>query len=207
MSRGESMTRPGRPHDQVSKSSSAKHPSSLGVVDEIEVRGHIVDSLLLPTILDRILQMGGSFEIRECKIGVRRSDPSYARIAIRAETPEAIDAIVGDLLEHGAAPVHPEDARTVPADIAGAFPEGFYSTTNQQTQVRFHGRWIDVQDQEMDCGIAFDATTASARCVPMIHVTEGMPIVVGHAGVRVLPVERPRETSLFGFMNSNVSSE
>ena len=34
-----------------------------------------------------------------------------------------------------------------------------------------------------------------------------MPIVVGHAGVRVVPVERPREASLFGFMGSNVSSE
>ena len=34
-----------------------------------------------------------------------------------------------------------------------------------------------------------------------------MPIVVGHAGVRVLPVERPRESTLFGFMSSTVSSE
>src|SRR4051794_22084831 len=97
--------------------------SASGAVDEIEVRGHIVDSLLLPKILDRILQMGGSFEIRECKIGVRRSDPSYARIAIKADSPEAIDAILGDLVEHGASPVHPEDARIVAADIAGAFPE------------------------------------------------------------------------------------
>ena len=51
-----------------------------GAGEEIEVRGHIVDSLLLPKILDRILLMGGSFEIRECKIGMRRADPSYARI-------------------------------------------------------------------------------------------------------------------------------
>ena len=117
-----------------------------GVVEEIEVRGHIVDSLLLPKILDRILLMGGSFEIRECKIGVRRSDPSYARIAIRADGHEALEAILGDLVEHGASPVHPEDAQVVPADIAGAFPEAFYSTTNQPTQVRLGGRWVDVDD-------------------------------------------------------------
>src|SRR5437764_6409297 len=97
-----------------------------GVIEEVEVRGHIVDSLLLPKILDRILQMGGTFEIQECRIGVRRTDPSYARIGIRAESPELIDAILGDLVEHGALPVHPEDARTVPADIAGALPEAFY---------------------------------------------------------------------------------
>ena len=55
-------------------------------VEEVEVRGHIVDSLLLPKILDRILQMGGTFEIRECRIGSRRVDPSFARIAVRADT-------------------------------------------------------------------------------------------------------------------------
>ncbi len=181
--------------------------SGAGAVEEIEVRGHIVDSLLLPKILDRILMMGGSFEIRECKIGMRRSDPSYARIAIRAQDPEALGAILGDLVEHGASPVQPEDAQTVPADIAGAFPENFYSTTNQPTEVRIGGRWVAVDDQEMDCGIVMDRGTGTARCVPMIRVAVGMPIVVGHAGVRVLPIERSREVTPFGFMGSTVSSE
>ncbi len=176
-------------------------------VEEVEVRGHIVDSLLLPKILDRILQMGGTFEIRECRIGSRRVDPSFAKIAIRAATAGELDAILGDLIEHGASPVNPEDARIQEADIAGAFPEGFYSTTNQRTQVRLGGRWIDVADQEMDCGIAVDAAARSARCVAMTDVTLGLPIVVGHAGVRVVPVERPRDSTLFGFMGSNVSSE
>jgi lysine-ketoglutarate reductase/saccharopine dehydrogenase-like protein (TIGR00300 family) len=176
-------------------------------VEEVEVRGHIVDSLLLPKILDRILQMGGTFEIKECRIGVRRIDPSYARIAIRAATHDELDAIIGDLIEHGATPVNPGDARVVQADIAGAFPEDFYSTTNQRTQVRLKGHWIDVAGQEMDCGIAIDATTARARCVPMTEVTLGTPIVVGHAGVRVVPLDRPREATLFGFMASSVSSE
>jgi lysine-ketoglutarate reductase/saccharopine dehydrogenase-like protein (TIGR00300 family) len=194
-------------HHEPPPKPAAQIASPPGAIDEIEVRGHIVDSLLLPKILDRILQMGGSFEIHECKIGVRRSDPSYARIGISADTPEMIEEILGDLVEHGASPVHPADAMTVPADVAGAFPEGFYSTTNQRTQVRHKGRWIDVQDQEMDCGIALDLATGKARCVPMIRVELGLPIVVGHAGVRVLPVERPREPTLFGFMSSTVSSE
>jgi len=176
-------------------------------VEEVEVRGHIVDSLLLPKILDRILQMGGTFEIRECRIGSRRVDPSFARIAIRAATAGELDAILGDLIEHGASPVNPEDARIQEADIAGAFPEDFYSTTNQRTQVRIGGRWIDVADQEMDCGVAVDSAARSARCVAMTDVTLGLPMVVGHAGVRVVPLERPRDSTLFGFMGSNVSSE
>ncbi len=191
------------------RAADAKGPAqdSTGVVEEVEVQGHIVDSLLLPKILDRILHMGGSFEIRECRIGSRRVDPSYARIAVRAQSPVELDAIVGDLVEHGATPVDPEDAAVVPADIGGAFPENFYSTTNQHTQVRVSGRWIDVADQEMDCGIALDVKARSARCVAMTDVEIGMPIVVGHAGVRVVPAERPRDLGLFGFMSSNVSSE
>ena len=194
------MTRDDR---QAAKAEAASAPA----IEEVEVRGHIVDSLLLPKILDRILQMGGTFEIRECKIGSRRVDPSYARITIRAASHAELDAILGDLIEHGATAVNPGDARVVPADIAGAFPEEFYSTTNQRTQVRMGGHWIDVADQEMDCGIAVDPSGRSARCVPMIDVEAGMPIVVGHAGVRVVPLERSRETTLFGFMGSNVSSE
>src|ERR1700679_2177883 len=174
---------------QVREDGSIRPANGQRVVEEIEVRGHIVDSLLLPKILDRILLMGGTFEIRECKIGVHRTDPSYARIAVQADSHEALAAILGDLVEHGASPTHPEDATIVAADIAGAFPDGFYSTTSEATQVRVKGRWITVDDQEMDCGILVDRDMGHARCIPMARVEIGMPIVVGHAGVRVLPTE------------------
>src|SRR5262249_6033306 len=162
-----------------------------GAIEEIEVRGHIIDSLLLPKILDRILQMGGTFEIRECRIGSRRVDPSYARVAVKAGSPEALAEVGGDHVGNGAHPVATGDAGGGPAHIAGAFPEGFYSTTNQQTQVRVAGQWIDVANQEMDCSIAVDPARRTARCVAMTDVAVGMPIVVGHSGVRVIPVERP----------------
>ena len=189
--------------------STAATPARLagGAVEEVEVHGHIIDSLLLPKILDRILQMGGTFEIRECRIGSRRIDPSHARIAVLADSPAVLESILGDLVEHGASRVDPEDAKTAAADVASAFPDDFYSTTNQRPQVRLSGRWVDVADQEMDCGIAVDGAAKTARCVAMTDVPLGLPIVVGYGGVRVLPVERPRGSTIFGFMGSSVSSE
>jgi lysine-ketoglutarate reductase/saccharopine dehydrogenase-like protein (TIGR00300 family) len=207
------MALPSRAEDEALMSDDDRQQATVAgradapAVEEVEVRGHIIDSLLLPKILDRILQMGGTFEIARCTIGARRVDPSYARITIHAASHAELDAILGDLVEHGATPVNPGDAHVVQADIDGAFPEDFYSTTNQRTQVRLGGYWIDVADQEMDCGIAVDHAARKARCVPMIDVRRGMNIVVGHAGVRVVPLERPRDTTLFGFMSSNVSSE
>ena len=40
--------------------------------EQIELRGHIIDSLILPKVLDEILSNGGSFTIREVDIGKQR---------------------------------------------------------------------------------------------------------------------------------------
>ena len=54
-------------------------------VEDVEVRGHIIDSLILPKILDCIMSSGGTFRIKEITIGQARTDPSYARIEVRAD--------------------------------------------------------------------------------------------------------------------------
>jgi lysine-ketoglutarate reductase/saccharopine dehydrogenase-like protein (TIGR00300 family) len=69
-----------------------------------------------------------------------------------------------------------------------------------------NGDWIEVADQEMDCGIVVESKRRP-RCIPMTEVRCGMPIVVGHAGVRVTPVERSEVRGGFNFMSSGVSTE
>ena len=176
-------------------------------VEEVELSGHIIDSLLLPKVLDEILTRGGSFEILEMQIGRSQADPSHARLEVRANSAEALDEILSQIHDHGAVPVHAKDCQILPADLDGCFPEEFYATTNYRTQVRLDGEWIDVEDQEMDCGIVIDAEGKAARCVPMTDVRKGHRIVVGHAGVRVFPAESQARHSLFEFMASPVSSE
>lgn len=177
------------------------------VVEEVEVGGHIIDSLILPKILDCITQAGGSFKIRKITIGQARADPSYALVAIEAATRQHLDDILRTIADHGAVCVTDQDCRLVEADIAGAFPEGFYSTTNQRTQVRLSGNWIEVAKQEMDCGIVVARDTTTAYCLPMSDVVGGEQFVVGHAGVRVFPHERDSEHQAFEFMTSSVSTE
>src|SRR5205809_7110147 len=177
-----------------------------GFVEEVEIQGHIIDSLLLPKVLDEILTRGGSFVIKEFRIGEHQADPSYARLEVRAGTAAALEEILDAIHDHGAVPVNDQDCAIVPADMDGAFPEGFYSTTNYRTQVRLGGEWIDVEDQEMDCGILVDPEGA-ARCLPMADVHKGDPIVVGRQGLRVFPAETTARQNLFEFMASPVSSE
>lgn len=176
-------------------------------VEEVELHGHIIDSLILPKVLDEILTHGGSYVMKDIRLGQRQADSSHARIEVRADSAERLHKILDAIHDHGAVPTHVADCRTVPADVAGAFPDGFYSTTNFRTQVRLGGEWIDVEDQEMDCGILIDPEGGAARCVPMTAVQIGDKVVVGRQGLRVFPAEPAARTDLFEFMSSPVSSE
>ena len=72
------------------------HPAaSPGLVEEVELHGHIIDSLLLPKVLDEILTRGGTFVMKEVKIGERQSDPSHVRIEVRAPNGEVMEDILG----------------------------------------------------------------------------------------------------------------
>jgi lysine-ketoglutarate reductase/saccharopine dehydrogenase-like protein (TIGR00300 family) len=178
-----------------------------GVVEEVEIQGHIIDSLLLPKVLDEILTHGGTYTLKDIRIGQRQADTSYARIEVRAPTAVQLDEILDIIHDHGATPTSADDCSVVAADMDGAFPEEFYSTTNYRTQIRLHGEWIDVEDQEMDCGILVDPEGGAARCIPMVLVRKGDQIVVGRKGLRVFPAETAARQSLFEFMASPVSSE
>jgi hypothetical protein len=75
------------------------------------------------------------------------------------------------------------------------------------TQVRLKGKWVDVQGTEMDLVIVVDRERSTARMVPMAEVRRGDAIVVGHEGIRVMPLQRAREREIFSFMASDISSE
>ena len=185
----------------------AQDAAAPALVEEVEIRGHIIDSLLLPKVLDVITSLGGAFRIKQISIGQARTDPSFALVEVQADSAERLAKILGQISDHGAVPTVWQDCRLEPADREAAFPEGFYSTTNQKTEVRLAGQWIEVGDQEMDCGIVVAADDRRARCLPMVDVRRGDRIVVGHAGVRVFPQERTAQRHLFEFMGSNVSTE
>jgi lysine-ketoglutarate reductase/saccharopine dehydrogenase-like protein (TIGR00300 family) len=182
--------------------------SSTPVLEHVEMTGHIIDSLLLPKVLDAVISRGGRYHIEELVLGERQDDPSRARIEIQADSPTQLERILSEIHPHGAIPVAAGDCRLESADIPGAFPDGFYCSTNFRTQVRVRGEWVTVQNQEMDCGIIVDENLRTARCLPMTAVKLGDRIVVGRAGTRVFPVEgEVRKGHLFEFMASPVSSE
>src|SRR5256885_2406786 len=176
--------------------------------ETVILRGHIIDSLILPKVLDQILTQGGDFKIGEIKIGQNRVDQSFARIEVSAPTHEALDDIVLRLRQHGAEVIEKADVQLAPAPADGVFPNDFYVTTNQQTFITLDGTEIEVHPALMDCAVVVDHEARRATAKKFHEVRRGMEIVVGHQGIKVVPVQRSTSrTDVFEFMSTHISLE
>jgi lysine-ketoglutarate reductase/saccharopine dehydrogenase-like protein (TIGR00300 family) len=174
----------------------------------LEVRGHLIDSMILTRIFDKIMDLKGDFNVLEFKIGKRKNELSYARLMVHGKNKKHLDQLLATLYIEGAQPVLIEEVliKLAPEDMV--MPSNFYSTTNNSTQIYYSNEWIDVRNMMMDKCIAIDIKLRTAECKMIREVRKGDMIVVGERGVKVVPEERPRQgIDIFQFMSSSSSSE
>ena len=169
--------------------------------------GHLVDSGLLSKAMDAIVRGGATFVVRDFNLGTTNVQPSRAVIDIQADSGSTIDRVLDRLVRLGfyTADIHEPDIRK--ARKAGTAPEGFYSTTNQPTEIYLRGRWQTVGNQRMDAVVVVNEDHARPVCRKLRDVHRGDRIVCGHDGIRILPEFKKRDRSDFAFMTNEVSSE
>jgi len=180
------------------------------VSETVEIRGHLLDTGVLSRCVDDVRSLGGDYVIERFDVGKDHQDESYARIRVQAPTDLDLASMLMRLNAHGVNLTDPGEAVLSAVEADGVFPLDFYSTTNLETEVRLDGRWVRVQQPEMDCGLVVSGppTHRSVRTVPVSDVVRGDTVVCGASGVRVVQVAvSSPDGSTFEFMNSQVSSE
>jgi lysine-ketoglutarate reductase/saccharopine dehydrogenase-like protein (TIGR00300 family) len=175
---------------------------------EIEVKGHLIDSMILTRIFDKIMDLKGDFQVLEFSVGKKKKDSSYARLLIQGNDRDHLHQILESVYREGAQPVSVQEVMLEPADEDMVMVDNFYSTTNNATQIYYDGSWINVQEMMMDKCIVVDTERKAAVCKMIRDIKKGDMMVVGEQGVRIIPQERPREgVDIFQFMSSSSSSE
>ena len=171
----------------------------------VEAEGHLIDSHVMESIFDKVVEYHGRFEVQEFRIGRTNTEASYLRMLVETPDASALAHLLEGLLELGCAPVDSGDAelRTVERDCCA--PEDFYSTTNHRTHVRIGDRWIESENQRMDAMIVVDQ--GRAYCRRLRDLRQGDQIVVGMRGIRVTPEPKERDRLAFAFMSNGISSE
>lgn len=172
----------------------------------VEIRGHLIDSMTLAKVMNKIVDRGGRYKFLEFEVGKNPSDTSYAQLQVTGRDGAHLVDIMNDIRTEGATTTTPTEAvfREAPADMV--LPVDFYSTTNNKTRIFRGGRWITAQHQMMDkCIILYGK---DAWCAPIRDVKKGDMVLCGEEGIHVVPPPRPRVLSgLFEFMGSGSSSE
>jgi lysine-ketoglutarate reductase/saccharopine dehydrogenase-like protein (TIGR00300 family) len=175
---------------------------------EIEVKGHLVDSSILTRIFDNIMDLKGDFTVLEFSIGKRKIDYSYARLLVKGNSKEHLSNILEFLFREGATSISLDEVKCISSPKDMVLPDDFYSTTNNPTQIFFHGQWINVENMMMDKCIVLDPQNKIAQCKINREVKKGDLVVTGERGIKIIPQERPREgVDMFQFMSSSSSSE
>jgi lysine-ketoglutarate reductase/saccharopine dehydrogenase-like protein (TIGR00300 family) len=175
---------------------------------EIEVKGHLIDSMILTRIFDKIMDLKGDFQVLEFTVGKRKRESSYARLLVSCRSQEHLYELLESVYREGAQPVSVQEVMIEPAVKDMVMPDNFYSTTNNPTQVYYNKSWIDVDNIMMDKCIVLNTEESTAICKMIRDIRKGDLIVVGERGVKIIPQERPREgIDIFQFMSSASSSE
>ena len=173
---------------------------------DVEVRGHLIDSMILTKIFDNVMDLDGKFEVIKIKVGKLKTDESFAKIRVTGKNQNHLNEILETLYRVGATLKSQKSVKLRSAPKNMVMPENFYSTTNNHTQVFHNKRWIQVDNMMMDKCIVVKSN--KAKCVPVRDVRKGDKIIIGEDGVKVTPPERPREgMNIFQFMGSGSSSE
>jgi len=148
---------------------------------EIELQGHLIDSLILTKVFDGIMDHGGSFEVLDIQVGKKKKDESYAKLLVTGTNTKNLDTILNYVYRQGATSKTQKDVMLKAATKDMVMPDNFYSTTNNPTQIFLNNKWIDVDNTMMDkCVIV---KSKKAMCVPLRQVKKGDKIVVGENGV------------------------
>jgi len=173
---------------------------------EIEVRGHLIDSLILTKIFDGVMDLGGEFEVLKIQIGKKKKDESYAELRIQGKNQNHLERILELVYREGATAKIQKEVSLKLASKNYVIPDNFYSTTNNHTLIFLKGNWINVDNMMMDKCIVVKSN--KAKCTPIRDVKKGDKIVVGEEGVKIIPPKRPREgMNVFQFMGGSSSSE
>ena len=177
----------------------------------VQITGHLMDHGILSQVLDDIREYGGDYTIERFDVGRETDEPSHAVLTVVADDDDSLQRLLMRLQTRGVNLVDPGEAELAESDMDGVLPDGFYSTTNLPTRVRVDGRWLDVENPEMDCGLILERDDEGrpqrVYTLPMSDVRAGMAVVCGASGIRVTVPVPDSSAEAFGFMESEVSSE
>jgi lysine-ketoglutarate reductase/saccharopine dehydrogenase-like protein (TIGR00300 family) len=175
------------------------------VSETVEAEGHLIDTGNFQSILTTVVEHGSEYEILRFAIGRKNEEASHLTLKLTASTGDRLQDLLSKLSVFGCFVKGTPTVVLRAADMDGAAPDDFYSTTNHRTAVFLNGEWVTAERQRMDAALVVE--NGRVMCRKLRDIRKGDQVVCGMQGVRVSPDVQSRDRPTFGFMSNEVSSE
>ncbi|HJU43504.1 MAG TPA: TIGR00300 family protein [Vicinamibacterales bacterium] len=175
------------------------------VSETVEAEGHLIDTGNFQSILTTVVEHGSEYEILRFAIGRKNEEASHLTLKLTSATDDRLQDLLSKLSVFGCFVKGTPVVVLRAADMDGAAPEDFYSTTNHRTAVFLNGEWVTADDQRMDAALVIE--NGHVVCRKLRDIRKGDQVVCGMQGIRVSPDMQSRDKPTFGFMSNEVSSE
>jgi lysine-ketoglutarate reductase/saccharopine dehydrogenase-like protein (TIGR00300 family) len=175
------------------------------VSETVQAEGHLIDTGNFQSILTTVVEHGSEYEILRFAIGRKNEEGSHLTLKLTAATDDRLQDLLSKLSVFGCFVKGTPNVVLRAADMDGAAPEDFYSTTNHRTAVFLNGEWVTAAEQRMDAVLVIE--NGHAVCRKLRDLRKGDQVVCGMQGIRVSPDVQSRDRPTFGFMSNEVSSE
>jgi len=175
------------------------------VSETVKADGHLIDSGNFQSILTTVVEHGSEYEILRFDVGRKNAEGSHLTLCLTSDTPARLHDLLSKLSVFGCYVKDTPEVLLRTADLDGAVPVDFYSTTNHRTSVFLGGAWVPADEQRMDAVLV--VLDGRVVCRKLRDVKQGDQVVCGMQGIRVAPDVQQRDKPSFGFMSNEVSSE
>ena len=149
----------------------------------LELHGHLIDSLILAKVIDRIQMSGYDYVLADLRVGARKQDISIAQITVWAPTSQDLEALIQELKVHGVHLVANEEAEFSAVTAPGQAPPGAYTRHLPTTEVLTRGRWTPVLGTNVVWLIALRQD--GPELVPLRQLQVGDRVLMGQRGLRI----------------------
>ncbi len=147
----------------------------------VEFSGHLLDSLTLSKVIDRIQQAGCDYHINDIRIGSQKHDISSINLTLYAPDEARLHTLMEALTPYGAVPVEHQSVATSKLTVTDVPPANAF-TIRFPKRIRFQDRWLEV-DARAPMVITVDETRQTARLTPISEVAVGTDLVAGAQGI------------------------
>ncbi len=144
----------------------------------VELKGHVIDSLTLSKVIDRVQQLGGDYRLNDIRVGSLKKDVSAINLTLLASDQAVMAELLSAVAPYGAVTEQsPVDLLVCERD--GILPLDAYEVKLPQ-QVRYQDQALSVKD-----GGAWTLVVRNgqAEMIPVDQLRQGDLLVRGTHGL------------------------